>query len=71
MLLSPLVGSGGRRSESCASGGKVDLVNFTLERSDTQIQVDGLEVNSLFYRTESLKTAVALGAIAFIFVCRS
>lgn len=63
MLIFPFLGSGGRDRESCLSGLKVNLVNFTFKRSNTQIfiQVDGFRANSLFYRKESLKAATTLG----------
>lgn len=57
--------------ESCCSGLKVDLVNFTFKRSNTNIQVDELGVNSLFYRKKYLKTVTTLGTTAFIFVYKS
>lgn len=50
----------------------MDFVELHFEKiKHTDIQVGGLEVKSLFYRTKALKTEVALGAIAFIFVCSS
>lgn len=37
MLIFPFLGSGGRDRESYPSGLKVNLVNFTFKRSNTQI----------------------------------